>query len=221
MEEVGFIVINDSRHRLRLPFAVNFKNTFIPWCDTARPTSRLLCRVRCRRAGILVTSISLLGSTGQIHFVVIPLGESDLNMKRCDYCHEYIESNQFNAHCAEHEHLQADGQQEDYAALPPETRTTQTLEGEPQVYRHSKCSVVTRMSEDIIRSYLVNPYFYLADKTFCTGCGIHVPSGECIWIETGEDLQAHIDRLRSQKPEFRPGIFTRILVLLIHQKWIK
>lgn len=141
--------------------------------------------------------------------------------KRCPYCHEYIEAGLFKTHCAEHEVLRSDGQQEEYVTLPPELRSAETLEYEPQIYRHSKCGAGTQMPEEIVRSYLVNPYLYLADKTFCTGCGTHVPNRECEWIDTGEDLQTHIDRLRSKAAEYRPGIFIRILVLLIHRKWVK
>lgn len=144
-----------------------------------------------------------------------------MGMQTCPYCHEQVESSQFAAHCAQHEMLKADGQQEDYVTLPPEQRTAASLENEPQVYQHLKCGGATQMPEEIVRSYLVNPYLYLADKTFCTGCGTHVPNSECIWIDTGEDLQTHIDRLRAAKPEYRPGFFTRLLVLLIHQKWVK
>ncbi|QDU73314.1 hypothetical protein Pan97_02830 [Bremerella volcania] len=144
-----------------------------------------------------------------------------MSSKRCPYCHEHVESSQFNAHCAQHEQIQADGQQEEYVTLPPEARSSENLVDEPQVYCHSKCGAGTQMPEEIVRSYLVNPYLYLADKTFCTGCGTHVPLRECQWVETGEDLQSHIDRHRAEKPEFRPGFATRVLVFLIHQKWIK
>jgi hypothetical protein len=57
------------------------------------------------------------------------------------------------------------------------------------------------MPEEIIRSYLMNPYLSSADTTFCTGCGKHVPCRELRWLETGEDLQTYTDRLRAAKPE--------------------
>lgn len=144
-----------------------------------------------------------------------------MRVKRCPYCHEDIDVGKFETHCAEHQSLRSDGQQQEYVTLPPENRTTQSLEDEPQVYCHSKCGAGTQMPEEIVRSYLVNPYLYLADSTFCTGCGTHVPLQECHWVETGEDLQTHIDRLRSQKPECRPGIVIRILILLIRRKWLR
>jgi hypothetical protein len=53
----------------------------------------------------------------------------------------------------------------------------------PSVYVHRKCGVTTGMPEEIVRSYLRNPYMYLADATFCCGCGTHVPFRECTWTE--------------------------------------
>ena len=70
------------------------------------------------------------------------------------------------------------------------------------------------MPEEIVRSYLKNPYLYLADSTFCCGCGRHVPFRECKWTETGENLQAYMDDLRAQKPELRPGLLTRMLAAI-------
>ena len=141
--------------------------------------------------------------------------------KPCPYCHEQIDVGNFAVHCQGHEHLRPDGQQEEYVTLAPELRSGQSLNSEPRVYYHEKCGAATQMPEEIVRSYLVNPYLYLADSTFCTGCGNHVPNRECVWSETGEDLQTYIDRLRADKPEYRPGLLARVLVLLIHQKWIR
>ncbi|MCC9609490.1 hypothetical protein LOC68_04950 [Blastopirellula sp. JC732] len=134
---------------------------------------------------------------------------------RCQYCHEYIDSSDYPAHEDEHLKLRSDGQQNEYVTLPPEERVEGDLEGVPTVYLHTKCGHATGMPDEITRSYLKNPYLYLADATFCTGCGKHVPLRECVWTETGEDLQSHIDRLRAEKPELRPGIFMRMLVAVV------
>ena len=144
-----------------------------------------------------------------------------MSQKRCPFCHDYISSKEFDAHYEEHLQLRPDGQHEDYVTLPPDERTKDSLDKEPDTYIHTKCNVATQMPEEIIRSYLVNPYLYLSDKTFCTGCGIHVPNKECYWMVTGEDLQSHMNRLRKQKPEYRPNLLIRILVLLIQHRWIK
>jgi hypothetical protein len=134
---------------------------------------------------------------------------------RCEFCHEFIPQSEYAAHCAEHTKLRADGQQTDYVTLPEEDRDRSSLRDVPQVYVHGKCGAATGMPEDIIRSYLKNPWLYFADKTFCTGCGKHVQNKECTWAETGENMQTYMDRLRADKPELQPGIFTRMLVGLI------
>ena len=72
------------------------------------------------------------------------------------------------------------------------------------------------MPEEIIETYLTNPWFYLSDKTFCTGCGTHVRQGECTWEETGENLQTYSDRLRAACPQLRPGLPKRILAWLLN-----
>jgi len=131
---------------------------------------------------------------------------------RCQYCHDYIDAAAYRAHEAEHLKRQPDGQQSEYATLPPEEREQGDLSGVPTVYIHVNCGAATSMPEEIIRSYLKNPYLYSADMTFCTGCGTHVPLRDCQWRETGEDLQTYTDRLRAEKPEFRPGILQRMLI---------
>jgi hypothetical protein len=134
---------------------------------------------------------------------------------RCPYCHEYIDSSAYPAHEAEHRKPRADGQQSEYATLPPEAREEGSLAGVPKVYRHRKCGVATGMPEEIIRSYLKNPYMYMADATFCCSCGKHVPFRECVWVETGEDLQTYTDKLRAAKPEMKPKGCLGILVLAV------
>jgi hypothetical protein len=134
---------------------------------------------------------------------------------RCPYCHEYIDSSEFAAHEAEHKKPRADGQQTDYATLPDDERDQGDLTDVPQVYVHHKCGVATCMPEEIVRSYLQNPYLYLADATFCCGCGKHVPNRECSWTETGENLQEYMERLRAAKPEMKPKGCLGAAVLLI------
>jgi hypothetical protein len=133
----------------------------------------------------------------------------------CPFCHADVESAAYSAHEAEHLKLRPDGQQAEYVTLPAEQRHDGSLEGVPQVYQHKKCGELTGMPEEIIRSYLNNPYLYLADRTFCCGCGKHVPFRECVWIDTGEDLQTYSDKLRAEKPELRPGLIKRMFIGLI------
>ena len=134
---------------------------------------------------------------------------------RCRFCHEWVDEAAYPAHEAKHLEIQPDGQQEEYATLPPEQREEGSLEGVPRVYVHRECGAATGMPEEIVRSYLVNPWLYLADETFCTGCRSHVPFAECEWTETGENLQAYMNRLRAEKPEMRPGLLKRALVALL------
>lgn len=144
-----------------------------------------------------------------------------MSTKRCPYCHEHISANEYLAHVREHEQLREDGQQNDYVTLPPEARSTEPLNDVPQVYVHVKCGRATGMPPEIIQSYLQNPYLYLADTTFCTGCERQVPNRECQWTETGENLQAYTDRLRLEKPEYRPGLIRRLFVFAVTRNWIK
>lgn len=119
-----------------------------------------------------------------------------MSTKRCPYCHHQIEASQFESHLAYHQELQADGQHRDYVTLPPEQRTDGDLVGVPVVYIHEVCGTGTRMPEEIVRSYLNNPFLYGANTTFCVGCSRHVPNRECHWDETRENLQDYFDRLR-------------------------
>ena len=136
---------------------------------------------------------------------------------RCEFCHEYFEKSAYSAHRKRHLDLRSDGQQNEYASLPPEEREVSDLKGVPQVYLHRRCGAETVMPEEIIRSYLVNPYLYYSDQTFCAGCGEHIPNRECVWTETGENLQVYIDRLRAGKPEHRPGFLTRLAVGVVRR----
>lgn len=178
--------------------------------------------VACRCGQRYATAEQFAGQTlpcpqcGAPVVVPMPLSEAQRrNLEFCDYCHQYIPRAQMSAHVAEHLKLREDGQQTDYATLPPEERASEKeIAGEPRWYMHTKCGAVTGMPEDIIQTYLANPWYYLSDRTFCTGCEKHVRQRECVWQETGENLQSHIDRLRAAKPELRPSIFIRGLAWL-------
>lgn len=133
---------------------------------------------------------------------------------RCKFCHKYIEKEKYSAHCDRHLEVQPDGQQTDYVTLLEEERFQDSLENVPQVYKHKRCGETTVMPEEIIRSYLEDPYLFASDETFCTGCNKHVPQKECFWVETRENLQEYSDGLRAAKPECRPGIFLRMLIFI-------
>jgi hypothetical protein len=124
--------------------------------------------------------------------------------KRCPFCHELIDLGEFGAHCAEHQQLRPDGQQNEYVTLPPEEREQGDLEGVPQVYRHWRCGRCTGMPEEIIRTYLKNPF-----------TGQHVPCRELVWVETGENMQDYNNRLRAAYRERNPNPAARFLLRLL------
>ena len=70
------------------------------------------------------------------------------------------------------------------------------------------------MPEEIIRSYLQDPYLYYADRSFCTGCRRHVPCRFLFWIETGENMQVYNDRLRAEHPEMGPPWYLQLWRIL-------
>jgi hypothetical protein len=127
----------------------------------------------------------------------------------CPFCHKRIPEREIAAHIARHREDRGDGQQRDYATLRPEQRDKDELRGVPQVYMHLKCRTGTGMPEEIIRTYLVDPWFYNSDRTFCCGCSTHVPLSECVWTETGENVQQYMNKLRAaydRSAKLREGI---------------
>lgn len=131
---------------------------------------------------------------------------------RCEFCHQYFEKTAYFTHREQHLELRTDGQQNDYATLPPEEREVGDLSDVPKIYIHQRCGAATGMPLEIIRSYLINPYMYYSDQTYCAGCAEHIPNRECEWTETGENLQVYMNRLRAENPEHRPGFLTRLVL---------
>lgn len=134
---------------------------------------------------------------------------------RCPYCHEWVDSDQYETHRREHLKLRPDGQQNEYITLPPEQREQGLLEGVPSVYRHERCNSCTVMPEEIIRTYLKNPYTYMADRSFCCGCHKHVPCRELVWVETGENMQKYNDCLRASRPDLAPPLPAKIVLRIL------
>ncbi len=138
-----------------------------------------------------------------------------MKAKRCPFCHEYISVADYPQHQAKHLKLRPDGQHTDYVSLPEDERELGGLAGVPSVYVHRRCGVATGMPEDIIRSYLKNPFLYTAGRTFCHGCHTHVPDRECVWTETGEDLQSYFDGLRAAKSRSNKNVTILLYVIAI------
>jgi hypothetical protein len=114
---------------------------------------------------------------------------------QCIFCHRWVRRGTIDRHLAPHLERGPDGQQRDHVTLAPERRFRGSLAGVPQVYIHEKCGEETGMPEEIIRSYLVNPFLY-NDLTFCTGCRGYVHASELRWTETGDTLYDYTRSLR-------------------------
>jgi Fe-S cluster assembly iron-binding protein IscA len=114
---------------------------------------------------------------------------------RCPFCHRRVLRWFYPSHERKHTQRRSDGQMTEHVTAPPEDRYSGSLDGVPQGYRHAACGVVTRMPEEIIRTYLVNPLTY-NDGSFCCGCGTYVDSSQLVWQETGEKVMDYMGRLR-------------------------
>ena len=54
---------------------------------------------------------------------------------------------------------------------------------------------VMLMPEEIIRSYLVNPFLY-GGGSFCCGCNDYVPEADLFWTETGQNMAEYNQDLK-------------------------
>ena len=113
----------------------------------------------------------------------------------CPFCHQRVFRWWYPFHEARHTKLLDDGQMTDHMTVAEQERYQGSLDGVPQVYYHSVCGEETGMPEEIIRSYLANPFLY-NDRTFCTGCNDYVHESEVFWTETGQSLAEYKDQLQ-------------------------
>jgi hypothetical protein len=119
---------------------------------------------------------------------------------QCTFCHRWVARGTIDRHLAPHLERSPDGQQRDHVTLAPERRFRGSLDDVPQVYVHEKCGARTGMPEEIIRSYLVNPFLY-NDHTFCAGCRDYVHASELRWVKTGDTLYEYTRMLRNDYVE--------------------
>ena len=68
----------------------------------------------------------------------------------------------------------------------------------PRAYVHEKCGTSTRVSDDIVETYLADPYFYSDGTTICAECG-EVPDKDCRWEETGQPVDEYMRQLQAKK----------------------
>lgn len=87
---------------------------------------------------------------------------------------------------ADHRELKENGQQRDYVVLTPEERAKGYVRPVRRRYVHTRCGVVTTMSQAIAETYARDPYFY--SGTFCVGCGKHLPLEQFVWDGTTEQV---------------------------------
>lgn len=132
-----------------------------------------------------------------------------MSTTKCPFCHAAVLDAEFESHLAEHTKLRPDGQMTDHVTERPDNRYAGSLDNIPRAYRHPKCGVATGMPEEIIRSYLVNPFLY-SDGSFCCGCNDYISTRELFWVETGESLYAYQHGLQSlHRLRARPEGFTQ------------
>lgn len=82
--------------------------------------------------------------------------------------------------------------------LSHEDRFAGPLDGVPRIYRHAKCGVETEMPEEIIRSYLADPWMY-NDWVWCCGCEDNIRQQDLTWTDSGEALNSYFGRLKQAK----------------------
>lgn len=85
----------------------------------------------------------------------------------------------------DHRELLPNGQQKGYVVLSEEERKKGYVRPVRNEYLHLKCRTSTRMGDALAETYARDPWFYA--KTFCVGCGTHLPvgeNGEFVWKGT-------------------------------------
>lgn len=113
----------------------------------------------------------------------------------CPFCHQMVPKLEYARHEAQHTRLLPDGQMADHVTVRPNEQYQGSIGDVPQTYQHARCGGMTIMPEEIIRSYLADPFLY-NDQSFCTGCNKYVSMRELYWLETGESLFDYQQQLR-------------------------
>lgn len=111
-------------------------------------------------------------------------------------CHKKVLRSFYAGHRAKHTAPLPDGRMKGHITVHPTGRHKGALKGVPQVYRHPECGVGTKMPEEFIRSYLVNPFLY-GGGSFCCGCNDYVPEAELFRTETGRTMAEYNRDLKS------------------------
>lgn len=77
-------------------------------------------------------------------------------------------------------------QNEVYLVLSDEERARGFVRPVRTKYVHRICGAVTVMGQQIAETYARDPSFY--GSTYCTGCGMHRPVNEFLWLGTDEKV---------------------------------
>lgn len=158
-------------------------------------------------ADVAPLDVSAQGGAGQ-------QGDVPAGYTRCPDCYENVPTSELAFHRQQHLGKADDGQYNHYPTLPPEKRFQGPLTGVPQNYRHTECGVVTTMPEPIIRTYLVNPFFY-GYSSFCCGCNKHVSAKQLVWTETNQRMMDYYRDLQRPFSTFckeRMGVIDTLLI---------
>lgn len=78
------------------------------------------------------------------------------------------------------------GQYKGYVVLCPDERAKGFVRPYRDCYRHIVCDTVTTMSRALSETYAREPSFY--SGTFCTGCNVHLPVAEFVWVADGQPV---------------------------------
>ena len=113
----------------------------------------------------------------------------------CPYCDRNVLYFLYSVHIVKHATVQARRTKDGRVVLPGDERYAGSLHGVPRLYRHPACGSWSNLAEDVIRSYLVNPFLH-GDRWGCRGCKRFVPTAELYFAQTGECVFAYMQRLR-------------------------
>jgi hypothetical protein len=114
----------------------------------------------------------------------------------CPHCGRDVLYFLYSVHVVKHATVTAVRTKSVSVALPADERYVGPIHHVPRLYRHRVCGSWSTVPEDMVRSFLVNPFFY-ADRWECRGCKRLVPTAELSFAQTGECVLTYIQRLRA------------------------
>lgn len=78
------------------------------------------------------------------------------------------------------------GQHDIYLVLSEEERAKGFIRPVRRTYVHTQCGTATTMGIVLAETYARDPKFY--GRTFCCGCGKHLPVDEFVWEGTDQKV---------------------------------